>query len=451
MDKKIERFYLSILDYAGLKYNHNEHKIENKNEEYGEFKVNGKYVALPYDEVLRNLSLEREIFHPLRENYLDPETNLMLIYRKRLELEINTKLCTLITNLITAASNPEKIKNPDLVHILADIKSVNMQSLENFLKIIKKSIEEREEHYIYDTYIKRTGEIKGVLYACIGKIDFSLYKDIVKSLNDQSYSLYNVKLRKMDLLCYSSLFESIFPNISDEDLYSVGVDNKLFRYLETLLLLNRLVSSRINEVSLMLKNVEIEDLDYEFSISDHTWYDLLNDIRDMEREIKLIPSIINPNEVKTNIKKYQEQILNQSSNPPFNKQDKVEQHGQLVNPPPIHSVTNQQQQPLPQKEIGPEDVIRQQLQQSQFYPNYMQPYPYQQGYQQPPPIPPNPPFPPPQYPPQYPPYQQPYPYPPYPQQQFYNPYVQQPMGYQAYPTQQVPINPHFIGSNKFQG
>lgn len=58
----MESFYLSILDYSGLKIEDN--VIVQKNEKLGEFTIDDKHIALPYMELLKN---PREDVLPLTE------------------------------------------------------------------------------------------------------------------------------------------------------------------------------------------------------------------------------------------------------------------------------------------------------------------------------------------------------------------------------------------------
>lgn len=69
LNPTIEKFYLSILDYSGLKYENS--IICHKDEKLGDITIDNKHLTLPYFENLKNPD-NKIIFHPLNENYLIP-------------------------------------------------------------------------------------------------------------------------------------------------------------------------------------------------------------------------------------------------------------------------------------------------------------------------------------------------------------------------------------------
>jgi hypothetical protein len=66
----MEKFYLSMLSYAGLSYD--DAIIKNTNHDLGPITIDGKHLTLPYFDNLKNPG-DRLIFHPLNENYTNPE------------------------------------------------------------------------------------------------------------------------------------------------------------------------------------------------------------------------------------------------------------------------------------------------------------------------------------------------------------------------------------------
>jgi hypothetical protein len=85
----MEKFYLSMLSYAGLSYD--DAIIKNTNHDLGPITIDGKHLTLPYFDNLKNPG-DRLIFHPLNENYTNPENTVFNFYKKRLVLEQMTKI-----------------------------------------------------------------------------------------------------------------------------------------------------------------------------------------------------------------------------------------------------------------------------------------------------------------------------------------------------------------------
>ena len=117
----IESFYLSVLDYAGLKLEDN--IIVQKNPKLGEFTIDDKYIVLPYLEQLKNPG-GNSVFHLLNENYTSPETTLFNQFKNRLILELNLRFTSLVTSLIAVGSDvmmQQRIKSSKLIDIITTI------------------------------------------------------------------------------------------------------------------------------------------------------------------------------------------------------------------------------------------------------------------------------------------------------------------------------------------
>lgn len=290
MHKTIEKFYLNILDYAGLKYE--DDIIKNKNDKLGDFTVDGKYVTLPYMENLKNPN-GRVIFHLLNESYVTPETTLFNLYRKRLTTEINLKLLNLFSSIIEIVSEiniTKKIKNNDLLQVFSNIPETDLSSLEALLNLAKKSKEHNNEAFLLNIYLKKNGTFKDNNYDAIGKINFIAYKDIVKAIESKEFKVYDSKFRKKDLVLFNTLFLTIFPNIDDEEYYTEYTNNKVFRYLDILLKTSYLVTKIINNVSNMILTIDEYENRRDDLVFNLNWVNLLEDVYDLKEEIRLIPN-----------------------------------------------------------------------------------------------------------------------------------------------------------------
>lgn len=288
----IEKFYLSMLSYAGLSYD--EAIIKNTNNDLGPITIDGKYLTLPYFDNLKNPN-GRIIFHPLNENYVNPENTVFNFYKKRLVLELNLKLSYIIINLITVASDiqmQQKIKSSKLIDIISNIGETDMVLIENFAHLMRASKKVNSEAFLFDIFLKKNGEINGTPYGAIGKINFILANEIAKSLEekDREYKVFGYKLRKKDLLALLNIFNILFPNFSDKTKYMEGTDNKIFRYLNILLKTSYMIAKRLNELCDLLEELKEPTLKLVDSYSDLDWVSTLEDLYGMATEIRLIPN-----------------------------------------------------------------------------------------------------------------------------------------------------------------
>ena len=144
----IESFYLSVLDYAGLKLEDN--IIVQKNPKLGEFTIDDKYIVLPYLEQLKNPG-SNSVFHLLNENYTSPETTLFNQFKNRLILELNLRFTSLVTSLIAVGSDvmmQQRIKSSKLIDIITTIGETDHSVIEAFLGMVKASTKQNKEAYI---------------------------------------------------------------------------------------------------------------------------------------------------------------------------------------------------------------------------------------------------------------------------------------------------------------
>lgn len=350
----INKFYHSILDYAGLKAE--DGVITNINEKIGEITIDDKPLALPYFNILKNPN-GKLIFHPLNENYTNPETSIFNFYKRRLTLEINTRLAALIVNLLTLASDvqmQQKVKSSKLVDIVSNMGEVDLSILESFMTALKSSRKNNNEAFILDIFLKKNGSIGDTPYPAIGKINFLMYNEISKSLEDKDrdYKVFGYKLRKKDLLVFNNIFNIIFTDISQKDVYVEGTDNKIFRYLNILIKTSYLITNRINEIIKLLNAVKEPALNMDEFVFNHEWTKTLEDLYAMPAEIRIIP---NQDDVRVESTKLRVNESKAAVEQAPNAPQYIPQTQQVVQPQVVQQVMPQ---PTQQAPLSPEDIIK---------------------------------------------------------------------------------------------
>lgn len=288
----IESFYLSVLDYAGLKLEDN--IIVQKNPKLGEFTIDDKYIVLPYLEQLKNPG-GNSVFHLLNENYTSPETTLFNQFKNRLILELNLRFTSLVTSLIAVGSDvmmQQRIKSSKLIDIITTIGETDHSVIEAFLGMVKASTKQNKEAYIVDLFLKKNGEVNGTPYAAIGKLNFRLYEEVKRALEspDKDYRVFGTKVRKKDLMTVYNVMVALFKDIDNKEAYVEGTDNKIFRYLNILLKTSYILSNRINEVADMLDELKEPSLNVDEIRGNHDWVEPLSKLQGMVSEIRLIPN-----------------------------------------------------------------------------------------------------------------------------------------------------------------
>ena len=375
MHRTIENFYQSLVDYMGCKYE--DGYIQDKSENGPKILIDGKKVALPYMDVLKNPD-GRAIIHPLNENYTNPETEAFSMIKRKLTLEVNLKLSTLIVSLISVAADVQlqrRAKSSRLLDLISSLGEMDNSVTDGLMSMIRKSKETNNEGFLLSFYLKKNGEYKGVPYSAIGKVNFHMYTELIKALEDKDYKVFGFKARKKDILSLIAIFEAIFPGINQQENYMDGTDNKVFRYLNMLLKISYTVTSRLNELSDLLQELDDDTLKFDYIKSNMDWTQTLEDLYGLTTEIRLIPSqddiVSEAKHLKLNESKAAEQKPQQGFNPSMVKPTEMATTEHYP-PNPVQQVP----QPVQPRELSPEDILN-----GRVYPN--QPVMVQQPMMQP--------------------------------------------------------------------
>lgn len=292
MNATMERFYLAILAYAGIAIKDN--VMVNVNTSLGDLKIDGQPLTLPYLENLKNPG-NNHIFHPLNENFASPENTHFSLFKRKVTFELNLRLSTLMISMMSLAANPiaqQRLKSSEAIELMTALGEVDVTTIEYFVKLVKASQTANDAGYLFDIYLKKNGTVKDASYLAIGKINFILYRELQKALSDsdKSYKVFGEKLRKKDIITLISVFETIFPNISNPDDFTVGTDNRVFRYLSGLLLTTYPVAYRMNEIADLLEEAKDPSLALEEVRSDLSWAKQIEDVYGITDEIRNIPN-----------------------------------------------------------------------------------------------------------------------------------------------------------------
>lgn len=360
----LESFYLHVLAYAGLKYESG--VISNVSEKIGDIKIDDKHLTLPYMDNLRRPE-NRHIFHPLNESYTCPETVFLDMYKRRLVLEINLKLSALVLNILTICSDAklqQKAKSPKLIALLSAVDECDMTTVEHFASFTRYSQKENTEAFLVDVFLKKNAELDGTPRAAIGKINFLAYNELHRALEDKDggYKAYGYKLRKKDIVALLSVFDALFSvSGMGKDAYTIGTDHKPFRYFNALLLASYQVSSRINEVNTMIRDLKEPLLGAEDNFLDLGWATNIEEVYNLTDEIRQIPNQTNV-AVESNRLKVKEPIHQPQIPIPTLTQQTVPVAAAAV---PVFTPTQPQVQPQPQQQAPyqqqqptPEDIVR---------------------------------------------------------------------------------------------
>lgn len=293
MNEKLERFYRSLLACAGLTVTE-EGMILDEDGEPCKTKA-GEERCLPYKEHLKSPKGKKPI-HPLNEHYLKPDSEDLGWIKTNLTRSMNERVTCIMAYLLGVASDPDRgkeVKSTKLLEFYEDFPECDFQTADFFAtKIYPKAIEKFGPAPFIKIFLKLDGSIGDRDYKAISKVTFTLYEDICRALDEKGdYKILDtVKCRKKDLLAYKAAFEHFLPGIEKPEDYMFGTDNKLFRFLNALLLPVYSINTQVNEYAGLLEDDFGATQDSTEAMADLDWADILPDLYDMVKEIEAIPN-----------------------------------------------------------------------------------------------------------------------------------------------------------------
>lgn len=344
MEKQIEKFYLSMLDYAGLKYE--DGVIKNKDQSMPELTIDGEPLTLPYFENTKHPN-GRRVFHLLNEAYNTPYTDVFNIYKKRLTVEINLRISSLVLNLITIASDAviqQKITNSEAAKLISNLPQPDPVMLEMFVKTIKESKRKYDEDFIVGFQTKVGGNYKGNPYKGTCVAVFNYLNEVSNAIDKGSSSFINLKVRKKDLVFMDALLRVIFEEADDTDNYTGYSDSKVFRMLHCFLSSTAIISNRLNKIAEILNEVD-GDIGYKLKeiVTDTSFINHMQDLEKLTKHIRIIGSDTQTVQSKEETKEKEIPQFNTST---------------LTNSNPAPQMSNQPLQQQQPQQLSPEDIIR---------------------------------------------------------------------------------------------
>jgi hypothetical protein len=248
--------------------------------------VGGKRLVLPTQNQLTSSDWNEKIrFHPLNENILRGESEIITKLRSVFNIRLNYTFAAIAQNLIAivASTAEHHLLNPEQSEMLSAISEVDETTLELFNKITIAAIKEAPDKAFINVFLKRGGTIAGKKYSRVGVVTFPLYEEL-KNADQELF--HGIKLRVKDKLSIKQLYEYILPNLDKAESYNFGSDSNIAPFLHALMGTILGVGSKFNDI-LELFSKEIDDTEMLLLASD--WVDTFENLGEMLSQIRSIP------------------------------------------------------------------------------------------------------------------------------------------------------------------
>lgn len=276
-------FYRSILGFASISvdedgYTH--HLLENTSVPVA---IKGKQLVLPTPENLKNPH-DRIMFHPLSENIVHGESEVIKKYKKAVNVKLNYAFGIIgqwLLQLVGSPAEHEKL-TPEQQEVLLKVKDVDNTTIKNFSMLMAVTAKQGGEQTFVHVYLRRGGNYKGRKYSRVGVVAFPFYEEL---RNDQR-EIFGVKLRVKDVKAYRELCEFIFPNLDDPEALNYGSSSNIAPYLDSLLRTALNVASRYADIV----SVYSDMMEAKEAVTFNTdWVDTFENLEELKRESRLIP------------------------------------------------------------------------------------------------------------------------------------------------------------------
>lgn len=283
-NEKLIDVYRAMLDTAGLYVDEDGYvSYRVSKDKLRPYLVKGKRLVIPTRHHLTNEVDETIRFHPLSENILKGESDVMEKYRTALLVRLNSLSWHILEQLVRIAGSQKEMNqlNPAQSEFLAVLKDVDEKTLEHLLAIRDHYVSKHSlSRSVISLYIKRDAKLNDRAYFRAGITTFPFYKE----LTEQNEKVVNVKLRVKDRKQLTALMENIFPQLKDNpDWYCRGSNSKVAPTIDALLNTVAAIASSLNAVCELFQK-QIDD-----SITTDGWEDQLTELDSFERYVRLVP------------------------------------------------------------------------------------------------------------------------------------------------------------------
>ena len=270
---RLTTLYKDILESAGLSVDNDSVVCLPTPAEDVPTIIDGKFLVLPTDDILRNPNWEDTIaFHPLSENVVRGESEVLKKLREILLTRATNVLTEVTSQLIHIASNTSMHKSlsPTQSEFLSHLPEADKKMVDTYLKMIASSSPVGANRFI-SMYLKRGGTHDGVKYNRLCVVDLP-----VLNADEDERSIFGVKMRIKDLSSIRDLITYTLPGD-----YTCGSKSQTAPYFQALLMSYIALMEDLNKVVKLFKKIFQNGDDL---ITDLSWkaeITCLSDMRDL--------------------------------------------------------------------------------------------------------------------------------------------------------------------------
>lgn len=273
--------YTSILKFSGLEADDEGYISTSLDDRKDPTLIEGARLVLPSPNHLKGYNpKEKIIFHPLTENILRGESEVIKKLKHTINIKLNFSIGIVAQSLLNLVASPDqhKLLSPQQADLLTSITEADEKSVVNFINIMVKGVKAHADRLFVNIYLKQGGKYHGKKHARVGIVGFPFYQNL---LDDKVEGI-----RVKDKATYKELFEFIFPDIDEAEAYNFASNSQVAPNLESLLRTAAKIASRINDIIDTYKDF-IDDADK--LTFEANWLEDFSNLEDWLPEVRKIP------------------------------------------------------------------------------------------------------------------------------------------------------------------
>lgn len=285
MTAKLLKIYDDILNYAGMVQNEKGYVLGR--EDKSQIFVESHQLVTPVKfQMSECTDRERVIFHPLAENNVLGESNVL----KKLRFAVNIRLNQIIGQVgqgllaIVASETKHKHLSPEQLQMMRFIRNADMTSAANFGASAIALMKETPDRGFAHVFLCRGGTMKQQKYARLGVASFPFYRNLIETGKIP-------RGRERDKETFKELMEFMFPGLEEENAYSEGSDSQVAPFLQALMMSSARIAGRLNDLVNIYENFLVSaEMPKDSLTFNMDWFSEIAEMQGLGADIRSIPA-----------------------------------------------------------------------------------------------------------------------------------------------------------------
>lgn len=303
--KLIDGVYKSLLRTAGLDVTSDYFvRMNIGNKEFVPVTKGGRQMVLPVSEQLRHPEVgNRLVFHPLSDNSLTKDSEILTFYRHILINRLNVVYTALGSELLRIAASPAMhgSMSPDQQEFLRAVPDADQRSIDDYEAIGAAASKANQLQNAFVTiYLKKGVPLNGKAYQRIAAVNFPFYKELLdweeedkirkenktKKAKAGEHQIYDVGVRVKDRETLKGIMQYLIPNVATPHALDIGSNSQIAPGLDAMMRAFMPLAGHLNAIIELFEGLIPDVADMAF---DTEWVTAFDNLDVLWTQIRSIP------------------------------------------------------------------------------------------------------------------------------------------------------------------